>query len=28
VAALVRFPRRELLPKTEFLLHADSLFLN
>jgi hypothetical protein len=28
VAALVRFPRCELLPKTEFLLHADSLFLN
>lgn len=28
VAALVRFPRCELLPKTEFLLHADSFFLN
>ena len=27
VAALVRFPRCELLPKTEFLLHADSFFL-
>ena len=26
VAALVRFPRCELLPKTEFLLRADSLF--
>ena len=26
VAALVRFPRSELLPKTEFLLRADSLF--
>ena len=28
VAALVRFPRSELLPKPDFLLHADSLFLN
>ena len=28
VAALVRFPRCELLPKTEFLQNADSLFLN
>ena len=28
VAALVRFPRCELLPKPDFLLHADSLFLN
>jgi hypothetical protein len=28
VAVLVRFPRCELLPKTEFLLHADSFFLN
>ena len=28
VAALVRFPRCELLPKTDFLLHADSLFIN
>lgn len=26
VAALVRFPRTELLPKTEFQLQADSLF--
>lgn len=26
VAALVRFPRGELLPKTEFLSYADSLF--
>jgi hypothetical protein len=28
VAALVRFPRDELLPKKEFLQHADYLFLN
>lgn len=28
VAALVRFPRCELLPKPDFLQHADSLFLN
>ena len=28
VAALVRFPRCELLPKTEFLQSMDSLFLN
>ena len=28
VAALVRFPRSELLPKPDFLQHADSLFLN
>jgi hypothetical protein len=28
VAALVRFPRCELLPKTEFLQHVDSFFLN
>jgi hypothetical protein len=28
VAALVRFPRNELLPKKDFLLQADSFFLN
>ena len=28
IAALVRFPRSELLPKADFMLHADSFFLN